>query len=79
MIDFSVANHAIVDKFIIKFTKLDFYITDESLPKSTSCDEQSNVAIKFKQFDTTASLVLISHNGSSTFSETFQLIIQVIL
>ena len=70
MIDFSVANHTIENKFIIQFTKLDFYTTDESLPKSASCDEQSNVAIKFEQFDTTATLFLTEHNGSSIFSET---------
>ena len=59
-----------MDKFIVKLTQLDFYMANESLPKSVSCDELSNVAIKFEQFDTTASLFLTAHNGSNIFSKT---------
>ena len=77
MIDFSVANYTIVVKFVV--IEPFIVLESERLTESVSCDEQSNVAIKFKQFDTTASFVLTSHNGSSIFSETFQLIIQVVL
>ena len=77
MFDFSVANHTIVDKFVV--IEPFIVLESERLTKSVSCDEQSNVAIKFEQFGTTASLVLTSHNGSSIFSETFYLIIKVVL
>ena len=68
MIDFSVANHTIVDKFVV--TEPFIVLESEKPTESVSCDEQSNVAIKLKEFDTTASLVLTSRNDSSIFSET---------
>ena len=71
MIDFSVAHHTIVDKFVVIEPFIAF--KSETLTKSASCDETSNVAIKFKEFDTTASLVLTAHNGSSIFSKTLLL------
>ena len=70
MIDFSVADHTIIDKFIVMFTQFEFYMNDETRTKSVSCDNTSTVAIKFEQFDTTANLVLTAHNGSNIFSET---------
>ena len=68
MIDFSAANHTIVDKFVVNepFVALE----TETITKSASCDEMSNVAIKFKEFDTTASLVLTAHNNNKNFSKT---------
>ena len=64
-VDFSVANQTIVDEFIMT----EPYLTDEKRTKSASCDETSNMAIKFKEFDTTASLVLAARNGSIIFSK----------
>ena len=69
MFDFSVANHTIVDKFVV--IEPFIVLESERLTKFVSCYEQSNVAIKFEQFGTTASLVLTSHNVSSIFGETF--------
>ena len=68
MFDFSVANHTIVDKFVV--IEPFIVLESERLTKSVSCDEQSNVVIKFEQFDTTATLFLTEHSGSSIFSET---------
>ena len=67
MIDFSVTDHTVVDKFVViePFTVLE----SETLTKSATCNETSNVAIKIKEFDTTASLVLTAHNGSSIISK----------
>ena len=69
MIDFSVANHTIADTFVV--IEPFIVLESETLTKSVSCDKQSNVAIKLKEFDTSVSLVLTEHNGSSIFSETF--------
>ena len=68
MVDFSVADHTIVDKFVVIEPFIAF--ESETLTKSASCDEMSNVAIKFKEFDTTASLVLTAHNNNKNFSKT---------
>ena len=68
MVDFSVADHTIVDKFVVIEPFIAF--ESETLTKSAYCDEMSNVAIKFKEFDTTASLVLTTHNDSIIFSKT---------
>ena len=70
MIDFSVAKHTVLDKLVVIEP---FVIEPETRTKSVSCDNTSNVAIKFEQFDTTANLVLTAHNGSNIFSETLLL------
>lgn len=70
-IDFSVANQTIFDKFVVIEP---FIVTEpETRTKSASCDETSNVAIKFMQFDTSASLVLTTHTGESILSKTLLL------
>ena len=67
LIDFNVADHIVLDEFIV----IEPYLTDKTRTKTKSCDENSNVAIKFGQFDTTASLTLTAQSGDSIFSKTF--------
>lgn len=69
MIDFSVTNQTFLDEFRVVFTQHEFHIIHETLRKFASCNATSNVAIKFEQIDTTASLVLKAHNDSSIFSK----------
>ena len=70
IVDFSVSNQTILNEFIVIFTQSEFFMTDEKLTKSATCNETSNVAVKFEQFDTTAYLVLTDQNGSIIFSKT---------
>ena len=68
-IDFSVANQTILEEFVI----IEPYLTDETRTKSASCNETSNMAINFGQFDTTANLMLTDQNGTIIFSKTLYL------
>ena len=65
-IDFSVAKQTILDEFMIT----ESYLADKTRTMSVYCNETSNLAIKFKQFDTTARFTLTAHNDNEIFSKT---------